>query len=124
MFGWVKAKPPVINREQSLTGVPMVNEGVHAQPRDDDVQRLELVIRLRRDGGFLSRFMPPTLERKVKLDDLGTFVFGLIDGRRTVREIVEAFLARYRVNRREAELSTVEFIRSLAQRQAISIVIR
>jgi hypothetical protein len=124
MFGWVKAKPPVINREQSLTGVPMVNAGVHAQPRDDDVQRLELVIRLRRDGGFLSRFMPPTLERKVKLDDLGTFVFGLIDGRRTVREIVEAFLARYRVNRREAELSTVEFIRSLAQRQAISIVIR
>ena len=124
MFGWVKAKPPVINREQSLTGVPMINEGVRVQPREEDVQRLELVIRLRRGGGFLSRFMPPTLERKVKLDELGTLVFGLIDGRRNVREIVEAFLARYRVNRREAELSTVEFIRSLAQRQAISIVIR
>lgn len=124
MFGWVKAKPPVINREQSLKGVPIVNNDVRIQPREENAARLELVIRLRRGDGFMSRFMPPTHERKVKLDELGTFVFGLIDGHRTVREIVEAFLARYRVNRREAELSTVEFIRSLAQRQAISIVIR
>ena len=124
MFGWVKAKPPVINREQSLAGIPMVNEGVRAQPREGDAARLELVIRLRRGGGFLARFMPPTLERRVKLDELGSFVFQQIDGQRNVREMVDAFLARYRVNRREAELSTVEFIRSLAQRQAISIVIR
>ncbi len=124
MFGWVKEKPPVINRAQSLAGVPVVNTGVRVQAREGDGDRVELTICLRRGTGVWSRFLPPTLTRKVKLDELGSFVFRQIDGQRSVREIVEAFWTRYRVNRREAELSTVEFIRSLAQRQAISIVIR
>ena len=72
----------------------------------------------------MARFMPPILERTVKLDELGAFVFRLIDGQRTVLQIVEAFQQRYKANRREAELSTVEFLRSLAQRRVISIAIK
>jgi hypothetical protein len=41
-----------------------------------------------------------------------------------VAQIIESFRVRYAANRREAELSTVAFLRSLAQRQIISIVIR
>ena len=100
----------------------MVNAGVSATDLEDG--RLHVVVRLKRGTGFMARFMPPVLERSVKLDELGAFVFRLVDGRRTVLQIVEAFAKRYKANRREAELSTVDFLRSLAQRQIISIAIR
>ncbi len=72
----------------------------------------------------LARFQPPVFERRVTLDELGTFVLRQIDGRRSTRAIVDGFAARYQVSRRQAELSCVEFIRSLAARQVISILIK
>jgi hypothetical protein len=100
----------------------VVNEGVTATDLGNG--RLQVVLRMKRGTGFMARFMPPVLERTVKLDELGAFVFRQIDGRRTVLQIVDAFAQRYKANRREAELSTVEFIRALVQRQIISIAIK
>jgi hypothetical protein len=111
----------LINRTQSLTGIPVVNDGVKTVEADG---RLQVVVRWQRTRGLWSRFMPPVLERTVKLDEVGAFVFRLIDGRRNVRQIIEEFVRRYRANRREAELSTVAFLRSLAERRVISIVIK
>lgn len=114
----------MINREQSLAGIPIVNDGITVIDRADGKDGLELTVRLRRAKGFLSRFMPPLYERRVRLDTIGSAVFRLIDGQRTARDIIDQFVRAYRLNRREAELSTVEFLRSLAARQIISIVIK
>jgi hypothetical protein len=111
----------VIDRTRSLAGVPILNEGVSTLEADG---RLQVVLRLRRGAGLWARFLPEVMERTVKLDELGSFVFRLIDGQRNVAQIIESFRVRYAANRREAELSTVAFLRSLAQRQIISIVIR
>ncbi len=62
--------------------------------------------------------------KQIKLDELGAFVFGLIDGTRNVRQIIADFVARYGTTKREAELSTVDFLRSLAKRHAISIAVK
>ena len=117
-----KQPPPPIDRRLSLAGVPVVNPGVradHSRPGET-----VLTIPLHRGGGWLARFQPAIMERTVRLDELGSFVCGLIDGQMTTQAIIDAFIARYRVNRREAELSCVEFLKSLARKQAISIVIR
>jgi len=124
MFGFGKEKKlaPGIDRRRSLEGVPILNNGVRvarATPEND-----HLVVTLTRGRGLLSRFQPPLMERTIKLDELGTFVLRQIDGRRTVKDIVESFMTRYRPNRREAELSTVTFLRSLTERKAISIIIK
>jgi hypothetical protein len=120
MFG--RQKEPVIDRRQSLDGIPVVNRGVTVEDVPPD--RLNLVVRTPRGSGLLARFQPPVLERNIKLDALGTFVFRQIDGERDVRGIIGIFAERYRANRREAELSTVAFLRSLAERRVISIVIK
>ena len=44
--------------------------------------------------------------------------------RRTTLEIIEKFAGHYRLNRREATLSTVEFLKSLVKRGVISILIK
>lgn len=81
-------------------------------------------ITVKRGNGFLARFQPPVLERNVRLDEIGGFVFKLIDNRRSALEIIELFLEKYRVNRREATLSVVDFLKLLVKRRIVSIVIR
>ena len=121
MFGQ-REKPPALDRRRSLAGVPVLNEGVAVS--DAAPGRVNVTVRVARGRGWLARFQPAVMERTVKLDELGTFVFRQIDGQQPVEAIVEQFLAQYRTNRREGELSTVAFLKSLAERGVISIAIR
>ena len=115
------AKP--IDRRHSLAGVPMLNPSVTVDRTTDG--SWVLVATTRHDGkGLMARFLPPVQVRRVELDELGTFVVGQIDGVRDVLEIVNAFATRFKVNRREAELSVVEFLKSLVQRHLVSIAIK
>lgn len=120
MFGRQKEAP--IDRRRSLAGVPVQNGGVTVEEREPG--RVSLVLKVSRRAGFWGRFQPAVMERTVKLDEVGTFVFRQIDGRRDVLEIVNRFVAQYRANRREAELSVTTFMRQLAERHVISIVIK
>lgn len=117
-----KDDQPQIDRRQSLAGVPVLNQQVSYAA--DATGRLVINIKLRRREGFLGRFQPPVLERNVRLDEIGAFVFKLIDNQRSTLEIVNSFLAKYRVNRREATLSVAAFLKSLAEKGIISIAIR
>ena len=116
-----RTSQPHLDRRQSLSGVPVLNEGVRVDDANPD--RLVLTVRRVRGTGILARFQPPVMERRVKLDELGSFVFRQIDGARSTRQIVERFARHHRVNRREAELSCVAFLKSLAGRNVVYIAI-
>lgn len=124
MFGFFerKMKAPPINRERSLSSIPIRNEGVDVDESDPD--NLVLNITLQRGTGFLARFQPPEFTRVVKLDELGSFVFKQVDGKTTTMQIIQAFKERYKLNAREAELSCVTFIKSLTSRYAVSIAVK
>lgn len=114
---------PALDRRRSLKGVPVRHKSVSVETETTPDAGMVLLNRITRGKGWWSRFAPPVIEQRLELDELGAFVFGLIDGRRDVARIIEEFAARYRVNRREAELSTAAFLRKLAQKRLISIVI-
>ena len=59
--------------------------------------------------------------RKLQLDELGTEVWGLIDGRRTVAEIIKTFAGTHQVQTREAEMAVKQFIRDLGKRGLIGL---
>jgi hypothetical protein len=115
-------KTPTIDRRQSLDAIPVLNGGFVPEKRADG--QFDLVIRAPRPKGLLSRFMPAEVEQRFKLDELGTYVFGLIDGCRSVEQIMETFAGNYRLNKRESEISVAAFLRMLAERKIISIVIK
>ena len=121
LFGQKKTEPPVLDRERSLAGIPVRHPAI--QTRRTATGGMVVTARFPRGRGLLSRFAPPMLEHRVELDDLGAFVMEHIDGKRSVLDIIGAFNERFSLNRREAELSTVAFIRKLAQRRLVSIVI-
>jgi hypothetical protein len=59
--------------------------------------------------------------KKLQLDVLGTEVWNLIDGHRSVRRIVEIFAESHRLQRREAEAAVTQFMRQLGQRGLIGL---
>ena len=110
-----------LDRYESMAGVPVLNKGVSIA--DEQAEKLSLTVRIKRGNRFLDRFRPEVINRRIKLDDLGSFVVRMIDGKRNVLDIVEAFEAKYKTNRRETQLSVVAFLKSLARRGVASIVI-
>ncbi len=121
MFGFFsRNKKYTIDRSQSLESIPVHNEGVSHIEQDG---RIVIKVRTRPRNRLLARFQPPVRERVVKLDALGSFVYKQIDNQKTAHQIIEAFIRQYKTNRREATLSTVEFLKLLAARGVISIVV-
>ncbi len=121
---WRKPAPP-LDRQRSLKGVPICHDSIVIEADQASADGMVLVNRVARGNSLWSRFFsPPIIEQRLELDELGSFVFRLIDGRRSVAQIIDEFVQRYRVNRREAELCTVAFLRKLAQKRLVSIAIQ
>ena len=59
--------------------------------------------------------------KKLQLDIMGTSVWDLVDGNRSVARIVEIFAATHRLNNKEAEISVSSFIRELGQRGLLGL---
>jgi len=118
----LKRKRKALDRRRSLEGIPVINKNVSI--KNSEKGNLVISARVPRKSRFFSRFLPPVMTRNVKLDELGSFVVTQIDGEKKVLDIIEAFIARYHTNRRETELSVVAFLKSLIQRQVISIVVK
>ena len=71
----------------------------------------------RRLGGNHDR----KLTKKLQLDALGTSVWDLVDGRRSVGSIIRIFAKTHRLENKEAEVSVTSFIRQLGQRGLLGL---
>ena len=59
--------------------------------------------------------------KKLQLDALGTSVWDLVDGNRSVRRIIKIFAETHRLENREAEVSATRFIRELGKRGLLGL---
>ena len=59
--------------------------------------------------------------KKLQLDAMGTAVWDLVDGERSVGRIVQIFAENHRLGNREAEISVTSFIRELGQRGLLGL---
>lgn len=59
--------------------------------------------------------------KKLQLDALGTSVWDLVDGKRSVRTIVQIFAKAHCLGNREAEISVTTFLRQLGQRGLLGL---
>jgi hypothetical protein len=59
--------------------------------------------------------------KKLQLDVLGTSVWDLVDGKRSVRRMVQIFAETHRLEKKEAEVSVTQFLRELGQRGLLGL---
>jgi len=70
----------------------------------------------------LSWFVRPRTTRTIRLDRLGTQIWELCDGERTVEEVVDEFARRYRLTFHEARASVTAYVKLLVQRGVLAMV--
>ena len=118
-----RRRPKAISREQSLASVPLRNEAIGVEHSDDGFVRLVIPLRASWWARVISKafYVPKT--RKITLDEIGSYVWGLCDGKRSVRSIIKGLCKRYNLHRKEAEVSVVAYLRQLAKKGIIGIAV-
>jgi hypothetical protein len=121
-----KPSPPGgFSRNEALGCRPSKNTDVTEDRLDtgDVMLSYPLLIRpwfarlVRRMGGPEA----PVRIKKLQLDTLGTSVWKLLDGNRTVRQVIDDFAAEHQLHPREAEISVTLFLRDLGKRGIVGL---
>jgi hypothetical protein len=114
-----------ISRQQALGCIPLKNPEIREETADNGEVRLIYQVRIKPwFAGIVKRMsvrQDTLLERKLQLDLLGSTVWRMIDGRRSVGEIIADFQADHRLTGRESELSITSFLRQLGKRGLIAM---
>lgn len=123
LFGRKKKDGPELDRQQALESVPMVNQLITI---DHDAEG-HVVLHVPRKRTSMVKMiaklfrLPPY--KQIELDELGTYAVELCDGTRSVDEIVDAFADEFQLNRREAEVSMLTYLQTLAKRGIIGFAV-
>jgi hypothetical protein len=119
----LKRPQPLLTREQALDAVCVRNPSLQWR----ETEAGEVVVRLERRAdarGRLLRVMFYVPEsRDITLDEVGSRVWGLCDGERSVADIVAELVREYKLNKREAEVSVTEYLRMLGQRGMVAFAV-
>jgi len=129
LLGGKRRRGPPVDRRRSLALKPLRNPGVTWHPHEDAAPgAVTIEIPLRRRAvpkpliwvaSKLARRQPPGT-RKLELDPVGSFVWRSADGTRTMRQLIWLLAAEYQLNRRDAEVALLEFLRKLSSRNLIA----
>jgi len=116
-----------LSREQSLAAVPVRNQAIEWEDVDGDTGPEALLTVPPPQGKWIPLLRPllvlPKEPRKIQLDSLGSQVWRLCDGERTVNAICDELCARHRLSHREAMLSLTTYLRRLGKRGLIGFAV-
>jgi len=122
-----KARPaqPDHSRQQALECIPVKNPQVWEEIDADGDLRLLYQVQVR---PWFHRIMKKitgreksVIDRTLQLDQLGASVWQMIDGRKSVRKIIDEFQDQQQLNRREAEISVSAFFKELGRRGLLAM---
>lgn len=112
-----------LTRDQAMAAWPIRNPALKWRSNDEGQVAVDLPRRKDWIGGMLGfLFMVPET-KPVVLDEVGSFVWNLCDGERTVNDLVTALCQEYKLNRREAEASLTQFLQMLGKRGMVAFAV-
>jgi hypothetical protein len=120
-----KPKGPAISRAEALDRIPVKN----VQITEDQLETGEVLIGYPVTmrpffATLVKRFGGPEEQvqtKKLQLDTLGSSVWDLLDGKRSVRQLIQIFAETHQLQPREAEVAVTQFIRELGRRGLIGL---
>ncbi len=94
-----------------------------AKPEDSETPGVQITVPRRDDkmGQILSRLFQIPTTKTIELDEFGAAVWQKCDGKHSVEQLVTFTATAYKLNRRQAEVSVISFMRMLAQRRLIGL---
>ena len=122
-----KKKPqgPRISRSEALDRIPVKSRQISQNQLETGEVVISYPVTVRPLFAGLARRLGgqevQTQMKKLQLDELGTSVWNLVDGNRSVRQLVKMFAETHRLETREAEVSVTQFMRELGRRGLIAM---
>ncbi|MCS7254496.1 MAG: PqqD family protein [Armatimonadota bacterium] len=109
-----------LKHSQVLRLKPVRDESVTWEVSEDGLVRIEskrtgLIAKLL---GTLFRLQA---KKRIQLDELGSLVWLMCDGKHTIGEMAQELMNRYKLDKREAEVSLITFIQQLIKRRLITV---
>ena len=126
MLAFWKRKKPQLTRSDSLGAVVVRNRQLRVERDVEGVVTLYAPFRAAAFVERMARWLGAPAragEAKIELDEVGSFVWDLCDGQMAVREMVACLADKYKLNGKESEAALTAFLRSLAGRNLVAIVI-
>lgn len=105
-------------RMRLLAARPSRASDVQLHECGDGAWRLKAPVRASRFAAWIMR-LPASSSRTFELDEIGKHVWDACDSEQTVQAIIENVASAYRLNRREAEVSTLAFLQTLSRKGLI-----
>ena len=116
-------KSPKLSREAMLNSRPARNEALAWDENDDG----EVVIKVERQESLRVRLLSKVFyipqERKITLDEVGTEVWQMCNGKTSVAQMIERLGKKYQLNRKEAEVSLLSYLKTLGQKRFVGFLI-
>ncbi len=120
-----KKTTKVLSKSDALRCVPFHNEIAQWYTTDDDVVLVEYPLPIKPFfKSILQRFSNkpiPDATKKLELDEMGSLVWQMIDGKQNTKTIVKLFAKHYSITLQEAELSVTTFLLELGKRGLIGM---
>jgi hypothetical protein len=118
-----RKKTPQLDRRELLKSKPIHNERLEWEKMDDGEVMLSIPRRRSWWINLIARVFYVPTKRTVILDDIGSMVWGLCDGKNTVDVVISALRKEYKLDQKEAEVSTLTYLKQLAEKGLIGFAV-
>ena len=121
-YRWGKDRNSDWSRQDMLASIPCLNPDVRWEVLDSG-EMMAIYRRHRAGAGkWLARFFHLNETVQVALDEPGTQVVRCIDGRRSVKNLIQHAQEMFHLSRREAEAAVLKYLEILAQRRLVGFL--
>jgi hypothetical protein len=114
-----RPRPPKLTPEQFMKLRPHRAEG-SVEPLPDGGAKVSVKMPVKKMARRLLR-LPETVTRTFELDQVGAFVWEQIDGKTSLEQIIARLARRYKLNLREAQASTQQFLKMLMSKGLVVV---
>jgi len=117
-----------LTREESLGAIPIRNPDVDWEEVDGEMGAEVLLSVPPPKGGMVRYLRPilmlPTKPRQLQLDVMGSHVWRLCDGERSVLEVSDILQREYKLSHRESMLSLTSYLKTLGKRGLMAFAVQ
>jgi len=125
-----KKKGPEIPRNEFLKMRPVRNPGLRWEKNEEGIFTLFIPVQQeqkpkakKRRKQLLAKLAPAPTEKKIQLDKVGSIVWDLCDGEKTMKDIVDHLHKEYKLLPSEAEISLNAYFNQLSKKGLVGFVL-
>lgn len=119
-------KPPDLGlkRDDILSAIPLRNATIKWKQNNEGEVSIVIPQKDKLWVKMVTNIFVVPGKRVVVLDEIGSYVWMLCDGEHTIRYIMNSLTGKYRLTRKEAEVSLITYMRTLGKRGMLGLAIK